>query len=295
MLRRPSNHNSPPWFLLFPILVIYIVLLGGGLIEAVTESLGVIPVLGLTTANLDGYRSLFLQDGFLNNFLFSIWIAFISSFISTVLGILIAYALTLLRARRFSNLTKVAMQIGLILPYLYGIFLAVTFFSQSGLISRVFYHLGLISAPRFFPELLYDSAGVGIVLVFVFKGTPFVALFVSNIMSRISADYHDVARTLRANDLSALRRIYLPLSSTVIVWCACVLFAYDLGSFEVPYMLGALRPVALSAKLYSLYIDPNLLKIPQAMALNVFLFIVGLFCTVLYALGLKRMLGGRRI
>ncbi|MDW7657922.1 MAG: ABC transporter permease subunit [Bacillota bacterium] len=288
-----KHQKRPPWLLLLPILVIYALLIGGGLLAAFIESLGYIPVLGLTTFSLDSYRRLFMQQGFLNDFMFSLWIAFISSLLSTFLGVTIAYAVTTTRAKRLSSITRKAMQTGLILPYLYGIFLAVTMISQSGLLSRLFYHLGLIQEPRAFPELLYDRAGLGIVFVFVLKGTPFVALFVSNIMSRVSADYRDVAKTLRARNLTVLRKIYLPLCSTVIVWCASVLFAYDLGSFEVPYMLGALRPVALSARLYSLYISPDLLTIPQTMAMSVFLFLTGLICTAIYAIALKKILGGR--
>ncbi|MDW7657440.1 MAG: ABC transporter permease subunit [Bacillota bacterium] len=290
---RLTKNPQIPWLLLLPVLLLYGILIGAGLVTAFIESLGYIPALGLLRPSWDAYRSILQQSDFMKNTLFSIWIALVSSLLSTIFGVLIAKAISDARANRLTVLTRKSMQLGLILPYLYGIFLVMTFLGQAGYVSRILYHTGIIQEPRQFPALLYDASGMGMVLVFVFKGTPFVALFVSNILSRVSAEYQDVARTLGAGHWTVFRRIHLPLSSSVIVWCASVLFAYDLGSFEVPYLLAAIRPVTLSTQLYSRYISPDLLKIPQAMALSVLLFLIGFSCTALYAVILKKVLGGR--
>jgi len=93
-------------------------------------------------------------------------------------------------------------------------------------------------------------------------------------MSRVSKTYEDVAKSLCANKLTILKRIYLPLCSNVVVWASCIIFAYDLGSFEVPYLLGSVSPVPLSSRLYSLFINPNISVIPEAMAMNVMLLVI---------------------
>ncbi len=67
----------------------------------------------------------------------------------------------------------------------------------------------------------------------------------------------------------------MPMSRDVIVWSSCVLLAYNLGSFEVPYILGSLNGVTLSSGLYSLYINPDITKIPETMAMTIILFLVG--------------------
>ena len=290
---RLINIKRVPWLLLLPVLLLYGILIGAGLVTTFIESLGYIPALGLLLPSWDAYRGILQQPDFLRNTLFSLWIALVSSLLSTTLGVLIAKAISDTRISWLTALTRKSTQIGLILPYLYGIFLVMTFLNQAGYVSRVFYHIGLVQEPRQFPALLYNSSGTGMILAFVFKGTPFVALFVSNILSRVSVEYQDVARTLGAGRWFVFRRIHLPLSSSVIVWCASVLFAYNLGSFEVPYLLGAIRPVTLSTQLYSRYINPDLLHIPKAMALSVLLFLIGFFCTALYAIILKKVLGGR--
>jgi putative spermidine/putrescine transport system permease protein len=287
------RNKTVSFLLLLPILLLYGGLVGGGLIETLIESLGFLPSIGLRDIGFDAYQRM-VEKTFHTSLLFSISIAFVSSSLSTVFGVLIAYALTTTSQHRIRGLVQTLMQVGLILPYLYAVFMVTTFFGQSGMVSRVFHGLGITSAPQDFPRLVFDPAGIGMVLAFVFKGTPFVALFSFNVMSHVSSRYGSVARTLGAGNLTILRRIYLPLCSPVLVWSASVLFAYNLGSFEVPYLLGSLRPATLSATLYSLFISPDILDIPTARASSLLLLGIGLASLALYAGFIRFLTVGRR-
>lgn len=282
-----------PYALILPLVVFYLVFIGGGFIEVLKESFGYIPVLGFNTVSYQAFIDILAKKDFIINLVFSIYLALSSCLISTFLGILIAYSFVMTNNKYLKFVTKKVIQGGIIIPYLYGVFIAMLFFTKTGFISRVFYHVGIIKNFETFPELIFDRFGIGIILVYVFKGTPFIALFLINVMSRISDTYSGVAKTLGAKDVIILKKIYLPLSSNTIIWASSIIFAYDLGSFEVPYLLSSIYPVPLSSSLYSLFINPNISEIPSAMAMNVIIFIIGIVVILIYAFSLKLILTRR--
>ncbi|MCJ7690789.1 MAG: ABC transporter permease subunit [Clostridiaceae bacterium] len=283
-----------PYALLSPILILYVLLIGGGLIETVKESTGYIPVLGLNTVNLDSYKEIFGQNDFIRDMLYSIYLAGISTIMSTFLGIIIAYCFVTSKNSLIKSIVNKTLQMGLIIPYLYVVFLAMILLSQAGFVSRLMHNIGVVKDLKSFPELVFDRRGVGIICVYVFKGTPFIALFVLNVMSKISRTYEEVAKSLSASGLTILRKIYIPLSSGAIIWASCIVFAYALGSFEVPYLLGSISPVSLSSRLYSMFINPDFNAIPKGMALNIIIIVLGGAIVGVYATMLKFLLKGRR-
>lgn len=282
-----------PYVLLSPVLILYIFFIGGGLIETVKESLGYIPVIGLDTFSLNSYKEILGQNSFFHDMLYSIYLAATATLLSTLLGIIVAYCLVTSKSVFIKIIVKKTLQIGLIMPYLYAVFLAMVLLSQSGFISRLLYNIGILKDLKAFPELVFDRAGFGIIWAYVFKGTPFIALFVLNVMSRISSVYGDAAKTLGAGWITVLRKIYLPLSSGTIIWTSCIIFAYDLGSFEVPYLLGSISPTTLSSQLYSLFISPDLSAVSVSMALNIIILILGGTIIGAYSLLLKFLLRRR--
>ncbi|MDW7662288.1 MAG: ABC transporter permease subunit, partial [Bacillota bacterium] len=223
---------------------------------------------------------------------YSLYIAFFAAMISTLAGVYMAYRLLLSKHKKIEILVKKIMQMGMILPYLYMVFLTLILFSRTGLISRVMYNLGLIETLEQFPQLFYTPSGVGIILIFVLKGMPFVTIFVMNFMGKIGNSYYQIAKTHGASDVHILKKIYLPLSSTSIIWSSSIVFIYDLGAFEVPYLLNSNKNVNLSSRLYSLYIDTNISTIPDAMAYNMLLVIIGIISVIVYSQVLKRFIIG---
>lgn len=60
--------------------------------------------------------------------------------------------------------------------------------------TRVLLALGLIEDMSQMASILYGNMGLGIIVTFVFKGAPFVALFTLNVMDNISKQYEGVAK-----------------------------------------------------------------------------------------------------
>jgi putative spermidine/putrescine transport system permease protein len=272
---------------LLPLAVIYTVFLVFGLVRIIIESFGSIPALGLHEISAAAYADILSSTGFVKEVVFSLTLACAAALIATGIGVLLAHAVVTSFSRFVSYFAKTVFGFGLVLPYLYMAFLATLLLGRTGIISRLLFAAGFISDPLQFPQLMYSGSGTGIVIVFILKGIPFVALFVAGVMSGITQTYADVAATLGAGRFTVFRKVYLPLSSNAIVWSSTILFGYFFGSFEIPYLLAA-NITTLSVRLYSLYIDPHIAAIPRSMAMNVLFFIIGILGAVCYSQVLKR-------
>lgn len=290
----PSNQPKPPLLLLLPVILIYSLFIGGGLLQLMIESSGFIPALGLQEVSVSHYLKILGEPKFLASLGYSLYLACVSASLSTLLGVLIAYKMVFSENDSIKKLTRKTLQVGVVLPYLYVVFLVMLMLSKAGLVSRIAYQVGLIAGLEQFPNLLYDPWGGGIILTFVAKGTPFIGLFAVTVMANISDTYSQVAKTLGLSNFMILKKIVLPLSANVIVWSSAIIFAYNLGSFEVPYLLGNVKVVSLSSRLYSLYINPQIDTIPTAMAMSLTLLVVGLISVFIYGLLLNRILKGNR-
>ena len=66
----------------------------------------------------------------------------------------------------------------IIVPHSVAALLIYTVFAQSGILSRVLFHLGLIATPAEMPAFLFDRTGRGIILAYLWKEIPFIAMVV---------------------------------------------------------------------------------------------------------------------
>ena len=89
--------------------------------------------------------------------------------------------------------------------------------SQSGLVSRLFADLGFIDVPSDFPVLVRDRLGIGIILAYLWKEVPFIALILIATLQSVGEDYEEAARTLGARPLQRFRRVTFPLMRPALV------------------------------------------------------------------------------
>ncbi len=290
-LKKRLKQYSFIWFLL-PMILLFGIFLVGGILQVFWESMGHIPALGMNRISVDAYVDIVQEPNFLINMSFSLVLALISASIATITGVLIAYGIYLSKSKYIQVLIKKILQMGLMLPYLYMVLLVILSIGKTGFLSRLLYQLGFIEGIKEFPELVYHPYGFGIILVFILKGAPFVALFTLNILNEINTGYGEIAKTLGGNHSSILLKIYLPFLSESIVWCASILLVYQIGSFEVPFLLGTNEPITLSSKLYSLYIHSDIQTIPKTMAMNIIILIISTITVFLYSILLKTIMKG---
>ena len=251
--------------LLAPALLVIGVLFAGGLVAALVQSLGYLPAIGMTEINLDAYREVLTGGDFLDSFLLTVYVAGASTTAATVLAVLAALALRWSSGR----LSAVVFQLPITIPHLVaavGISLVV---SQTGLGARLAATLGLIGEPKDFPVLLYDRYSIGIILTYVWKETPFVALVVLASLRGVATDLEDVARTRGAGAWQRFWYVIFPVIAPGIVAASLIVFAFTFGAFEVPYLLGKTYPTILPVMAYNEYRDIDLAARPVAMAINI--------------------------
>jgi putative spermidine/putrescine transport system permease protein len=272
--------------LLAPALLVIGVLFAGGLFAAVVQSLGYLPAIGQTEISLDAYREVLTGEDFVDSFLLTTYVAGASTGISTVLAVLAA--LTLRRAG--GRLSAIVFQLPITIPHLVAAVGIALVISQAGLGARLAAALGLIGDPGEFPALLYDRYSVGIILTYVWKETPFIALVVLASLRGVAGELEEVARTLGANAWQRFWYVVFPVISPGIIAASLIVFAFTFGAFEVPYLLGRTYPTILPVMAYNEYRDIELTARPVAMAINVLIALITAVFAALY-LRLARDLG----
>lgn len=275
--------------LLAPAVGVIGVLFAGGLGAAFVQSLGYMPAIGMNEWSLDAYRQVLSDEDFLDSLALTLYVSGVSTGLSTVLAVLAALALR----RAGGRVSAVVFQLPITIPHLVaavGIALVV---AQTGLGARFAAGLGLIGEPGDFPALLYDEYSVGIILTYVWKEVPFIALVVLASLRGVASELEEVARTLGAGAWQRFWYVVFPVISPSVVAASLLVFAFTFGAFEVPYLLGKSYPTMLPVMAYDEYREIDLAARPGAMAVNVLIALITGTVAALY-LRLARDLGGRR-
>lgn len=274
--------------LLAPALVVIGVLFAGGLVVAFVQSLGYVPAIGMTDLTLNAYREILSDEDFFDSLVLTLYVSGVSTGVATVLAVVAALALR----RSSGRVSAVVFQLPITIPHLVaavGIALVV---GQTGLGARLAALLGLVGEPGDFPALLYDEYSVGIILTYVWKEVPFIALVVLASLRGVASELEDVARTLGAGAWQRFWYVVFPVISPSVVAASLLVFAFTFGAFEVPYLLGKSYPTILPVMAYNEYRDIDLAARPTAMAINVLIALITGAVAALY-LRLARDLGRR--
>ncbi|KAA0697960.1 ABC transporter permease subunit [Neorhizobium sp. P12A] len=118
-----------------------------------------------------------------------------------------------------------------------------TFLAKNGMMNNVAISLGLMT-PLDAVSLLDWR---GIVIAFVWKQTPFVALLVAGAMASINRDTIEAARNLGASRLRLLFEIVVPQVAVTLTVGLILSFVTMMSVLSVPLMINAQSPTMLTA------------------------------------------------
>ena len=273
--------------LLAPALAILAGLFLTGLGLTFLRSLHYAPALGETAPNLSAYSAVLTSPGFLKSLAFSLWIATASTLLAAALAL--AAALLLRQGFPGRALIGFLVQLNLTIPHIVGAVGLLYLISQSGAFARLAFAAGLISGPQDFPALTHDPYALGIILLYVWKETPFITLILLANLQTLGEDHEATARTLGATRWQAFRHVLLPMLMPALAAASALVFAFAFGAYEVPLVLGAHAPKALPILAWQAWTDTDLATRPEAMAMAVIIALIGLATLLLYA----RLLGVR--
>lgn len=282
---RSTRKSLAPYALLLPFILLGVLfLLGIG--NALLQSFGYIPALGLSEFTIRYYEEIFQNPVLLDSVRTSLSIAFLSSVLATVFGVLVCAALVYTGSIRGWRLQLIKLPI--LIPHMVVALFAVTFLSQNGLLARILYALGLLSSQENFPQLLYDQKNVGIIISYLWKEIPFVAYFTLTLMASVSTTLGEASENLGVSKLKTFFHITLPLSMPAVKKAFLIIFAFSFGAYELPFLLGATLPKALPVQAYVEYVNPDLRHRPYAMAMNSIMLMLTLVMSAVYYWLLKK-------
>lgn len=194
----------------------------------------------------------------------TLWVSTASTAIATAAGVGIALLLSHLAGGR--KLAYALMQVPLAVPHLAMAFAVLMLIAPSGWMARIVAVTGWISEPADFPALVYDRYGIGIILAYVAKEIPFLAVVTTALLVRIGPEYSHVAATLGASRWQRLRYVTLPMLAPGVVSASLMVFAFVFASFETPFLLGRPYPAMLSVVAQRRYLSLDLNDRPDAIA-----------------------------
>jgi putative spermidine/putrescine transport system permease protein len=250
---------------LAPVLLVFLLLFAWPLATALLQSFGYAPLYGLNTfPDFSYYHDLFARRSFWSSLFLTLYYALTPTLLGTILSIYLA--LLLRKQFRGKTLMKSVYKLPLMISYLIGVALAIMLLSNGGLIARVAYALGLIDSTQGFPRLLYSQAGWGVMLVYLWKQIPFTTLIISNVLASQPREHEDIAATLGATAWQTFWHVTLPHILPGIVSVTVIVLAFNLGSFEVPFLLGGGFPNTLSVEAWRAFDDADYSRRLEAMA-----------------------------
>lgn len=265
--------------LLIPFLLVMLMLLVS-VWNVLTQSMGLIPVFGLTEPTFDYYGRVLGNKDFLASLGVSLRISLWSAIFACILGVLLSMALIKLNKTQGGLLYAVRLPI--LIPHAVAAVFTIQLLGQTGLGARLCYALGIIEDFSQFPQLLYTLGYEGAILAYLWKEIPFVAYFVLAFMGGISHTLGEAAENLGASPLKSFFHVTLPLSLPVIAKVFLIIFIFAFGGYELPFLLGATLPKALPVQAYIAYTSPDLLQRPLAMAMNGVILLLSVAMAAMY-------------
>jgi putative spermidine/putrescine transport system permease protein len=261
---RLPERVAVPWMLLGPALLVVLLLFGGGLAWGVVQSLGYLPSAGMDAPTLDHFRNVLTDRDFFRSLGLTLYISLVSTAISAGIGL--GMALLLSGATGRGRILHFVFQIPLVAPHLVVAVAVAFLLAPAGLIGRALASLGLISGTGDFPLLINDPWAIGILIVYVWKEVPFIALMLLSVLQRGGRERMEVARTLKAGPWQRFRYVVVPTVFPSLGAACLIVFAYTFGAFEVPFLLGRTYPMTLPVQAYRYYSDVDLLSRPEGIA-----------------------------
>ncbi|MCS0503999.1 carbohydrate ABC transporter permease [Ancylobacter mangrovi] len=214
---------------------------------------------------------------------------FITVSVETALGLVVAMVLNVRFPLR--GLVRAAVLIPWAIPTVVSAKMwAWMLNDQFGIINDIGLKLGLISSPVAWIASA-DTAMVAVMLVDIWKSTPFMALLILAGLQMIPEDIYEAAKIDGVNPLVTFWRVTLPLAAPAIM-VAVIFRALDaLRVFDIIYVL---TPNNAETRTMSVFVQENLFQFDQfayGSAASTLLFLVIAFITLGYIRAARLNLG----
>ncbi|MGD9792068.1 MAG: ABC transporter permease subunit [Acidimicrobiia bacterium] len=226
-MTRPAQTAGIPLGVL-PALATVVLLFGGAIVGLVFDSLRPGRIIG-APIGLDAWRSIIVDGHFHDAIGFTVAIAGASTIISVILALALGAGL-----QNRPTWLRAAIASAVPIPHLVAASLAVTWLAPGGLADRI-----LGTSPF---TIVGDRHGLGIIVVYTLKETPFLLLLVLASWDQHTHESQEAAVALGASPWRSFRDIVMARLAGPLTAGALVVAAFTLGATEVPLLVGPTRP-----------------------------------------------------
>ena len=174
--------------------------------------------------------------------LFTVIIVGLSTLLVALLAVAIGGFLTLSESRRAVATLRWLYRWPLFIPFIVSAQLMRTFLAKNGMMNNILIELGLLAPLQAASFLDWR----GIVVTFVWKQTPFVALLVAGAMAALDRTTIEAARNLGASRLRILLEIVVPQVATTLMVGLILTFVVIMSVLSVPLMINAQTPTMIT-------------------------------------------------
>ena len=175
---------------------------------------------------------------------FTFWMAFMTATVSLILTYLLCFILQKTPGKKtFLSLFKVP----LFVPGLVAAFLITNVIDYQGLLNLVLQGLHIIEEPL---RLRNDDAGIGCLIVNVWKNVPFQLLILYSAVDSVRKDIKDAALNLGATKIALALKIVIPISFPSAMSAYLMSFIRTFNDYAVAKTTGPLYPTTLTNLMY---------------------------------------------
>lgn len=264
--------QAGPW----PALVVVVGLFGAALAGGVRTSLA--PLLG-GPVSTDAWARVLGDPRFASSMTFTVAVAVVTTALSVVLALPLA---ALVRGRRG---VRTAVTVPVLVPHLLVAALAVLWLGPGGLADRLLDGL---------PVLVRDRLGIGMVVVYLVKEVPFLALLALSVWDDDVTAREEMAATVGLGRWQRLRHVVWPATRAPLLLGGTVVGAFVLGSLQVPLVVGPTTPVTVPVYAVQATRIDGVLGRADAAAALLLVSVVALVGATAVAVLVRRLDGVRR-
>lgn len=218
------------------------------------------------TMSINNYLLLYADHLYIEAYLNSIKIAFISTVICLFLAFPIAYAM----AKAPKNIAFILLML-IILPFwtsfLIRVYAWIGILKDAGILNLVLQNLGIIDQP-----LAIYNTEIAVYIGIVYSYLPFMILPLYATLERIDVHYIEAATDLGCRPFQVFYTIILPLAVPGILAGCFLVFVPAIGEFVIPDLLGGSDTLMIGKVLWSEFFGNR--DWPLASALTVILLIL---------------------
>ena len=224
--------------------------------------------------NIGNYLFLLEDIIYLDAYLNSLKMAFISTVICLLIGYPMAYGMT-----RFTKKQQIFLLMLILMPswtsFLIRIYAWMGILQQDGLLNNLLLGLGVVDQPL---KILNTDTAVYIGIIYAYL--PFMILPIYANLTRLDDTLFEAAQDLGAGPFHTFLNVTLPLSSSGIIAGSMLVFIPVVGEVVIPQLLGATDTLMIGNILWQEFFNNRDWPVASALAiamLAILLIPIGIF------------------